>query len=399
MKKKVVLAYSGGLDTSVAIRWIMDTYGADVVAVAVDIGEERDYEGIRQKALDVGAVESYVIDAKDEFWNDFLAKALKANAVYEGQYPLATALGRPLIAKATVEIAEKTGAHAVAHGCTGKGNDQVRFEVSYAALKPDLDVIAPAREWGMTREQEIQYAQERGIPVPVTVESPYSIDVNMWGRSVECGVLEHPDVEPPEDAFEWTVAPKDAPDEPQYLDIGFERGLPVTLNGRAMSGPELVAELNRIGGAHGVGRISMIENRLVGIKSRETYEAPAATILLEAHRDLEAFNMERDTLHYKRVVEEKYAELVYYGLWYSPLRRAIDAFMDATQQNITGQVTVKLFKGSCVVASRKSEMSLYDLDAATYGDTDTFDHTASKGFIDLFGLPIKVAAAVARKTK
>ncbi len=399
MKKKVVLAYSGGLDTSVAIRWIMDTYGADVVAVAVDIGEERDYEGIRQKALDVGAVESYVIDAKDEFWNDFLAKALKANAVYEGQYPLATALGRPLIAKATVEIAEKTGAHAVAHGCTGKGNDQVRFEVSYAALKPDLDVIAPAREWGMTREQEIQYAQERGIPVPVTVESPYSIDVNMWGRSVECGVLEHPDVEPPEDAFEWTVAPKDAPDEPQYLDIGFERGLPVTLNDRAMSGPELVAELNRIGGAHGVGRISMIENRLVGIKSRETYEAPAATILLEAHRDLEAFNMERDTLHYKRVVEEKYAELVYYGLWYSPLRRAIDAFMDATQQNITGQVTVKLFKGSCVVASRKSEMSLYDLDAATYGDTDTFDHTASKGFIDLFGLPIKVAAAVARKTK
>lgn len=399
MKKKVVLAYSGGLDTSVAIRWIMDTYGADVIAVAVDIGEERDYEGIRQKALEVGAVESYVIDAKDEFWSDFLAKALKANAVYEGQYPLATALGRPLIAKATVEIAEKTGAHAVAHGCTGKGNDQVRFEVSYAALKPDLDVIAPAREWGMTREQEIQYAQERGIPVPVTVESPYSIDVNMWGRSVECGVLEHPDVEPPEDAFEWTVAPEDAPDEPQYLDIGFERGLPVTLNGQAMSGPELVAELNRVGGAHGVGRISMIENRLVGIKSRETYEAPAATILLEAHRDLEAFNLERDTLHYKRVVEEKYAELVYYGLWYSPLRRALDAFMDTTQENITGQVTVKLFKGSCVVASRKSELSLYDLDAATYGDTDTFDHTASKGFIDIFGLPIKVAAAVVRKTK
>ena len=396
--KKVVLAYSGGLDTSVAIRWIKDTYGADVVAVAVDIGEERDYEGIREKALKVGAVESCVVDAKEEFWNDFLSKALKTNAIYEGKYPLATALGRPLIAKATVEIAEKTGADAVSHGCTGKGNDQVRFEVTYAALKPELAIIAPAREWGMTREQEMEYAKKYDIPVPVTVESPYSIDVNMWGRSVECGVLERADVEPPEDAFEWTVAPQDAPDDPEYLDIDFEAGLPTALNGKTMSGPDLVAELNRIGGAHGVGRISMIENRLVGIKSRETYEAPAATILLEAHRDLESFNIDRDTLHYKWLIEQKYSELVYYGLWYSPLRPALDAFVDETQTSVTGRVKVKLFKGSCTVASRESDHTLYDLDAATYGEADTFDHAASKGFIDIFALPTKVAAAVARKT-
>ncbi len=394
---KCVLAYSGGLDTSVAIKWIQEKYGLEVIAVSVDVGEEKDYEAIRQKALKIGASKAIVVDAKDEFFNDYVRRAIWANLMYEHKYPAFTALARPLLAKKQVEVALAEGAEYVAHGCTGKGNDQVRFETTYAALAPELKVIAPVREWNMTRDQELEYAAQHGIPVPVTKESPYSIDVNLWGRSVECGEIEDPAKEPPADAWKWTVDPEKAPDEPEYVTIEFEHGTPVAINGERMNGVELVSRLNEIGGRHGVGRVNMIENRLVGIKSREVYETPAATIILTAHRDLESLTLDRETYHFKPYLELRYAELVYYGQWFTPLRHAIDAFMEETQKRVNGEVTVKLFKGRCEAVARKSDWSLYEMHLATYGPEDTFDQSASKGFIDIYSLPAKVAARVARQ--
>ncbi len=394
---KCVLAYSGGLDTSVAIKWIAENYNVAVIALAVDVGEEKNYEAIRQKAEDVGAIEALVVDARQEFFTDFLTRGIAANLMYEHKYPAFTALARPLLAKTQVQVAQQKGAKYLAHGCTGKGNDQVRFEVTYAALAPDLQVIAPARQWNMTREQEMEYAQQHDIPVPVGKESPYSVDTNLWGRSVECGVIEDPTQEPPDDAWLWTVDVDDAADEPTYIQIQFEEGIPVALDGEQMAGPELVSRLNAMGGANGVGRINMMENRLVGIKSREVYEAPAATIILEAHRDLESLTLDRETLHFKAHLELRYAELVYYGLWYTPLREALDAFMAQTQKRVSGQVTVKLHKGTCQAVARESDWSLYDYGLATYDAADVFDASAAEGFIHIWSLPAKVAAAVARR--
>ncbi len=388
---KVVLAYSGGLDTSVAIRWMKENYGMDVYAVAIDLGEERDYAGIRQKALDVGAVGAEVIDAKEEFARDFIFPALKANAVYEDRYPLSTALGRPLIAKLVGQAAVREKADAVAHGSTGKGNDQVRFEVTWACLFPRLRQLAPIRDWGMSREEEIDYAKQHAIPVPVDKQSPYSYDTNLWGKSAEAGPLEDPWAEPPADVHQWTKDPGEAPDEPAYLEIGFESGAPVSLDGEEFSPAAMIGRLNSVAGEHGVGRVDMIENRLVGIKSRETYECPAAAVLLAAHRDLEGLCLERELAHYKRMIELKYSEIVYYGLWYSPLRRALDAFMDATQENVTGTVRVKLHKGNCIPVGRKSPHSLYRYELATYDEADRFDRTAAKGFIQLWGLSAQIA--------
>jgi argininosuccinate synthase len=391
-RPKVVLAYSGGLDTSVLVRWLAEEKGYDVVAVCADLGQPGDMEAIRQKALDTGAVASEMIDAREIFASDFVVPALWANALYGGYYPLATALARPLIARLQVEAAHKYGATAVAHGFTGKGNDQVRFEVATMALDPTLEIIAPMREWKMTREDEIEWAKERGIPVPVTVESPYSIDENLWGRSCECGVLEDPWVEPPEDAYEWTTSPAAAPDEPEYLEIGFAGGVPTAVNGKEMSLVELIDTVNETGGRHGVGRLDVIEDRLVGIKSREIYEAPAAVILIAAHSDLEHLTLTREALAGKRQLEQRVAEMAYEGLWFSPLNTAIQAFNESLQQRVTGTVRVRLFKGGAVVAGRRSPNSLYDLGLATYDTADVFDHKAAKGFIDLWGLPLKTWA-------
>jgi argininosuccinate synthase len=391
-RERVVLAYSGGLDTSVLVRWLMEEKDLDVVAVCADLGQPGDMEAIRQKALDTGAVASEVVDAKDMFAEEFLLPALWANALYQGSYPLATAMARPLIARLQVEAAKRHGAKYVAHGCTGKGNDQVRFEVATAALDPALSIIAPMREWMLTREEEIEYARERGIPVPVTVDSPYSIDENLWGRSCECGVLEDPWNEPPEDAYEWTTSPEDAPGKPTYVEIEFEGGIPVALDGARMGFLELVAALNRMGGENGVGRIDVIEDRLVGIKSREIYEAPAACILITAHKDLEQLTLTREALAGKRPLEQRVAEMAYEGLWFSPLNQAITEFNRSLERRVTGTVRVKLYKGLAVVAGRRSPNSLYDTGLATYDKADVFDHTASEGFIRLWGLPLKVWA-------
>lgn len=397
--RKVVLAYSGGLDTSVAIRWLQEEFQAEVYAVTLDLGQGKDVAEIQKKALSIGAKEALVFDVKEEFLTEYVLPALWAKALYEGRYPLSTALSRPLIAKYLVKVAEERGATMVAHGCTGKGNDQVRIEVAVAALNPDLKVIAPARMWGWTREEEIEYANAHGIPVPVTVERPYSIDQNIWGRSIECGILEDPWIEPPEDVFAWTKNPLETPDEPAYLEIGFEEGVPKLLWGQYYSLINLVEELNRIGGEHGFGRIDHVENRLVGIKSREVYECPAALILLEAYRDLEQLVLPREVTHFKPYLEERYAQLVYEGLWYSPLREALDAFMRSLARRITGTVRIKLYKGSMRVVGRKSEHSLYDFGLATYDKGDLFDHKASEGFITIWGLPSKTQAVVARRCR
>ena len=393
---KCVLAYSGGLDTSVAIKWLADRKGVEVIAVAVDVGEERDYEGIRQKAEQIGAVKAIVVEAKDEFFADFIAHAIKANLLYEGRYPAFTALARPLLARKQVEVAQAEGAEFLAHGCTGQGNDQVRFEVTYAVFAPELKCIAPVREWefGTDRQAEIDYAQQHGIPVPVTKKSPYSTDTNLWGRSIECGPIENAAAKPPEDAWQWTVSPTEAPAEPETIRLEFQQGVPVGLNGQRMPGVELVQELNQRGGRHGVGRVDMMENRLVGIKSRELYETPAATIILAAHRDLEGLTLDRETAHFKPYLEHRYAELVYYGLWYTPLRRSIDAFIDETQKTVSGTVTLELYRGSCTVVARENPYSLYDLSLATYEKSGRFDQSASEGFIKIFGLPAKTAARV-----
>jgi len=394
--KRIVLAYSGGLDTSVAIPWLAERYGAEVIAVTLDLGQGKELNDVRERALAVGAVRAHVIDAREEFARDFILPALKAGAVYEDKYPLATALGRPLIARKLVEIAGIEGAAAIAHGCTGKGNDQVRLDVSARAIEPDIAVIAPAREWGMTRPEEIEYARERGIPVPATVESPYSTDANLWGRSIECGVLEDPGAEPPEEVYTLTKSPADCPAMPAYVEVEFAAGVPVAINGVAMPLVELISSLETIAGAHGVGRVDMVENRLVGIKSREIYEAPAATVLHAAHRELEGFVIARDLERITRDLGRTYADLVYNGLWYSPTRAAIDAFVAKVQETVTGTVRLKLFRGTCHVVGRTSPFALYDHGLATYDAGDLFDHTAAVGFIKIWGLPIETMTRKAR---
>ncbi|WP_368652762.1 argininosuccinate synthase [Ornithinibacillus sp. 4-3] len=394
VKDKIVLAYSGGLDTSVAIKWLQDKYGYDVIAVALDVGEGKDLDFVKQKALDVGAIKSYVIDAKKLYAEEYVLPALQANLLYEGKYPLISALSRPLIAKILVDIAEEEGAVAVAHGCTGKGNDQVRFDVAFTALNPELKIVAPVREWAMSREEEIEYAKEHDIPIPINLDSPYSIDQNLWGRSNECGILEDPWMEAPEDAFGLTVDPLDAPDEAQIIEIIFEKGKPVSLDGKKLDLDELILTLNDITGKHGIGRIDHVENRLVGIKSREVYEAPAAMTLINAHQELEALTLPREVAEFKPIVEQKLAQTVYYGLWYSPLTEALQAFIEKTQEHVSGKVKVKLYKGQAQVVGRESANSLYDFDLATYNKDDAFDHDAALGFIKLWGLPTQVHAAV-----
>ena len=394
MSDKVVLAYSGGVDTSVAIKWIEEKYNLQVITLTVDIGNVADLEAIKQKALDMGAIKAIVFDARQEFVDSYVFPALQADAAYEGQYPLATALGRPLIAKLAVEIARKEGATAVAHGCTGKGNDQVRIDVSVATLAPDLKVLAPAREWNMTREQTIEYALTHNIPIPVSKASPYSIDENLWGRSNECGVLEDPWNEAPEDAFAWTKSIKEAPDEPAYLEIGFDKGIPVTLDGRKMDGLTLIQRIHDIAGKHGVGRIDHVENRLVGIKSREIYEAPAAVVLLKAHQAIENLALTKEQLRFKEKVASEYSDLVYNGLWFTAHRRNLAAYVESTQRYVTGTVRAKLFKGNCQIVSRKSPYSLYDYSLATYEKGDLFDQSAAPGFIHIWGLPVRTQARV-----
>lgn len=395
-KKKVVLAYSGGLDTSVAIKWLQEK-NYDIIALCLDLGEGKDLAFVKEKALSVGAIKSYMIDVQEEFANEYALMAMQAHTLYEGKYPLVSALSRPLIAKKLVEIAEQEGATAVAHGCTGKGNDQVRFEVSIQALNPYLEVIAPVREWKWSREEEIAYAKENDVPIPINLDSPFSIDQNLWGRSNECGILEDPWAAPPEDAYEMTLALEDTPNKPEFVEIGFETGVPTTLNGTAYSLAELIKTLNALAGKHGVGRIDHVENRLVGIKSREVYECPAAMTLITAHKELEDLTHVKEVAHFKPVIEQKITELIYNGLWFSPLKQALHAFLQETQKNVTGTVRVKLFKGHAIVEGRKSEYSLYDEKLATYTAQDEFNHDAAVGFISLFGLPTKVYSQVNQK--
>ena len=397
-RSKVVLAYSGGLDTSVAIPWLREARGLDVVTLTVDVGQPVDLEKVRAKALASGAVGAYVADARAEFADEFLRPALQANALYEGVYPLSTALARPLIARRLVDVARQEGAGAVAHGCTGKGNDQVRFELSTQSLAPELEVIAPAREWAMNRDDEIAYAAAHGIAVEAKRSSPYSTDENLWGRSVECGILEDPAVEPPEEVYAWTSSPSTAPEEPAYVNVQFEAGVPVALAGRRRPLHELIADLNRVAGNHGVGRIDHLESRVVGIKSREVYECPAATVLLEAHRALEALILPRDVLAFKRQVEQRYAELVYDGLWFAPLRPCLEAFVATSQTRVSGEVSVKLLKGRASVAGRRSDASLYRTGLATYSEGDRFRREMAEGFIYVWGLPSRTWASVAEPT-
>ncbi|MBF2428566.1 argininosuccinate synthase [Listeria welshimeri] len=395
-KEKIVLAYSGGLDTSVAIQWLVES-GYEVIACCLDVGEGKNLDFIKEKAITVGASESYTIDAKEEFAEDFALIALQAHAYYEGKYPLISALSRPLIAKKLVEVARQEGASAIAHGCTGKGNDQVRFEVAIHALAPDLKVISPVRDWKWSREEEIKYAKEHNIPVPIDLDNPFSIDQNLWGRSNECGVLENPWTTPPEAAYDLTVSLEDAPDTADIVEITFDAGIPISLNGENMSLANLILTLNEIAGKHGVGRIDHIENRLVGIKSREVYECPAAVTLIKAHKELEDLTFVREVAHFKPIIEQKISETIYNGLWFSPLTEALVAFLKSTQKFVNGTIRVKLFKGHAIVEGRKSPNSLYDENLATYTSSDTFDQDAAVGFIKLWGLPTKVSAEVNSK--
>ncbi len=396
MKKKVVLAYSGGLDTSVAVKWFIDK-GYEVIACCLDVGEGKDLQFIKEKALDMGATKSYMIDAKEEFAHEFVLPALQVHAMYENKYPLVSALSRPLIAKKLVEVAEKENADAVAHGCTGKGNDQVRFEVSIKALNPDLEVLAPVRDWSWSREEEIEYAKEKGVPIPIDLDSPYSIDQNLWGRSNECGILEDPWAAPPEDAYDLTAALENTPDQPDVVEIEFEKGVPVAIDGKKYNLSDLILHLNSVAGKHGVGRIDHVENRLVGIKSREVYECPGAITLLTAHKELEDLTLVKDIGHFKPVISKKLTEMIYEGLWFSPLTPALEAFLQETQQYVNGTVRVKLFKGHAIVEGRKSPNSLYDEKLATYTSEDEFDQSASVGFIKLWGLPTEVHSSVNKK--
>jgi argininosuccinate synthase len=388
---KVVLAYSGGVDTSVCIPYLKQEWGVqEVITLAADLGQGDELGPIQEKALTSGAAVSLVADATARFMTDYAFPAIQANALYENRYPLSTALARPLIAKLLVEAAAEYGADAVAHGCTGKGNDQVRFDVSIAALNPDLKVLAPAREWGMSREATIAYGEKFGIPSPVKKSSPYSIDRNLLGRSIEAGPLEDPWTEPLEEVYDLTKAITDTPDQPDYVEITFEQGLPTHLDGQSLDPVALISQLNQRVGNHGIGRIDMVENRLVGIKSREIYEAPALLVLIQAHRDLESLTLTADVTHYKRGIEETYSQMIYNGLWYSPLKGALDAFIQQTQTRVSGTVRVKLFKGNATMVGRKSDQSLYTPDLATYGADDKFDHKAAEGFIYVWGLPTRV---------
>lgn len=387
--RRVILAYSGGLDTSVAIPWLREHLGVDVVTLTLELGQGRDLEEARQKALKTGATGAYVADVRAEFVSEFVWPALQAGAMYEGKYPLATALSRPLIARQLAELAKSEGATAVAHGCTGKGNDQVRLELGIVALAPHLDVIAPAREWEMSREDEIEYARVRGIPTPASVENPYSVDENLWGRSVEAGNLENPLFEPPEDVYDWTKPINETPDNPTYVEIEINQGIPFAVNGKPMDGLPLIGYLNKLAGSNGVGRIDHLENRLVGIKSREIYEAPAALVLHSCHRALEELTLTKDQHRFKEIVAGHYADLVYNGLWYSGLREDLDQYVLSSQKYVTGLVRIKLHKGICTVVGRSSPYSLYSYEQATYDKTDEFDHQASEGFIKIYGLPIR----------
>jgi len=389
-KQRIAVAYSGGLDTSVIVKWLQEKYNADVITVTGNLGQKQEIVGIADKAYKTGARKVYIQDLRKEFVDDYLWPALKAGALYEHTYPMATSIGRPLLAKALVEVAKRERCTAVAHGCTGKGNDQVRFEISVAALAPELKVIAPLREWEFkSREEEIAYCEKHGIPVKATKASPYSIDENIWGTSIECGVLENPMVAPPADAYQRTVSPQEAPDKPTYVAIEFRSGVPVALNGEKMDGVSLIDALNEIAGANGVGRLDLVENRLVGIKSREVYEAPAATVLHFAHRELERLTLDKDVSHFKAKVANDYADLIYNGLWFTPLRKSLDAFINETQRPVNGLVKVRLYKGNVEIAGRNSPNSLYDTKLATYTDEDKFDHQASVGFITIYGLPVK----------
>jgi len=398
--KKIVLAYSGGLDTSVAIPWLKEKYGAEIIAMVADVGQKEDFNAIKEKAEKSGASKAYVEDLKEEFASDYLFKLVKAGAVYEGRYFLGTSIARPLIAKKQIEIAEKEKADAVSHGATGKGNDQVRFELTYKALSPAIKIIAPWREWEIKgREDAVKYAKSKGIEVPVTKSKPYSSDGNLWHISYEGGILEDPEKEPDDSMFTMTTSPEKAPNKPEYVEISFEKGIPAKVNGKALSPAKLIEKLNEIGGAHGIGRVDIVENRLVGIKSRGVYETPGGTLLLLAHKDLESITIDRETSHYKELVAVKYAELVYNGQWFSPLREALDAFIDSTQKNVTGQVKLKLFKGNCIVVGRKSPNSLYDPNLATFEEEDVYSQKDAEGFINLFGLPMKVQALLKKKKK
>jgi argininosuccinate synthase len=391
VKTKIVVAYSGGLDTSVMVKWLQEKYGnAEVITATGDLGQRKELQGVKEKALATGAARAFVRDLREEFVRDYVLPALRMGAMYEGAYPMATSLGRPLLSKYLVEVAREEGATVVAHGCTGKGNDQVRFEVSVAALAPDLKVLAPLRDWEFkSREEEMEYARKKGIPVGITAAHPYSIDENLWGTAVECGVLEDPMVEPPADTYQRTVDPALAPDAPEYIELEFVEGVPLALNGKEMNAVDLIQRVNDVAGSHGVGRIDLVENRLVGIKSREIYEAPAAVVLQFAHTELERLTLDRDTFTMKSRLAIEYANLVYNGLWFTPLRKALDAFVNETQKTVTGTVRVRLYKGTTAIAGRSSRYSLYSPELATYTSEDTFDHKASEGFITIYGLPVK----------
>lgn len=393
--KKVVLAYSGGLDTSVIVRWLVENYGCEVICFTADMGMGVPARELKKKAVDSGASKLIIKDIREEFVNDYIMPALKANALYEGKYPMATSLGRPLISKWLVKIAQQEGADAIAHGCTGKGNDQVRMEVAARALDPSLKIIAPLREWEMkTRDDEIEYAKQYKIPVAATKKSPYSTDSNLWGSSIECGILEDPWIEPPADSYLEMKPIEEAADEAEYITVSFDRGIPVRLNGRKMKTLTIIERVKKLGIKHGIGRIDMVENRVVGIKSREIYEAPAAEILIKAHQELESLTLDREIMHLKQMFSVKFSELIYYGLWFTPLRKALSAFMDSTQEAVTGEVRMKLYKGHCITVGRRSPYSLYSTSLATYDVGDQFDHSAAKGFIEIFGLPSRVISSI-----
>jgi argininosuccinate synthase len=390
-KNKIVLAYSGGLDTSVAIQWMKEKYSAEIITATVDVGQGDDMTVIERKAKATGALKHYSIDAKKEFVENYVFASIKANALYEGKYPLSTAIGRPVIAAKLVEIARKENASVVAHGCSGRGNDQVRFDITIRALAPDIKIIAPIREWNLAREEEIKYAKAHGIPVPVTIEKPYSIDQSLWGRAIECGVLEDPFAEPPEEIFEWTSSVEKAPSEPTVVSLDFAEGVPVAVDGQKLDSVTLVLRLNEIAGKHGVGRIDHIEDRMVGIKSREVYECPAATVILEAHKDLEKTVLTRHELAFKERVDAEWTYLAYAGLWMDPLREDLEAFIDASQKGVNGKVKVKLHKGSLRVVGRTSPGSLYDKNLVSYNLEGTFDQRWAEGFIRAWGMPTEKA--------
>ncbi|MEX2117731.1 MAG: argininosuccinate synthase [Bacteroidota bacterium] len=396
-KQRIAVAYSGGLDTSVIVKWLQERYNADIITVTGNLGQKKEIVGLADKAYKIGAKKVYIQDLREEFVEQYLWPSLKAGALYEHTYPMATSIGRPLLAKALVDVARRERCTAVAHGCTGKGNDQVRFETAVAALAPDLKVLAPLREWEFkSREEEIAYCEKHGIPVTATRENPYSIDENIWGTSIECGILEDPMAEPPEDAYQRTVSPAKAPDKSTYVTVEFEGGIPIGLNGKRIKGIDLIDKLNTIAGANAVGRMDLIENRLVGIKSREVYEAPGAVTLHFAHRELERLTLEKEVMHFKAKIALDYANLIYNGLWFSPLRKALDAFIDETQKVVNGIVRLKLYKGNIEISGRTSPNSLYDTKLATYTIEDQFDHKASEGFIKIYSLPIKTFYRVNR---